>query len=60
MTDEEEPPVTAPQHQGAAPLPTRQAQRIGRHRAADADPGELNDAHLTAILRHLTLEGPEG
>jgi hypothetical protein len=56
MTDDGDQPVPAADRVrgGGAELPRRIPVRTGSHRAPEPD--EVPDAHLTAILRHLTTE----
>lgn len=59
MADEEQQQPGGTARQQPAPLPTRRPTKIGRHRAVDLDQ-EVNEAHLTAILRHLSVDANEG
>lgn len=56
MSDDRDQPVPGADRVqgGGAELPRRIPVRTGSHRAPEPD--EVPEAHLTAILRHLTTE----
>ncbi|HEY3507299.1 MAG TPA: hypothetical protein VGN37_31465 [Actinocatenispora sp.] len=56
MSDDRDQPVPGADRvqSGGAELPRRIPVRTGSHRAPEPD--EVPEAHLTAILRHLTTE----